>query len=169
MNAISDEPVARESLPLLPATTVAAGRFEISYCDVGPKGAPTIVLCHGLASSGRQFSDDALFFVEHGFRVILPDLRGHGRSSVPPKLEVEEFSIPNMAADLIAILDDAGLIACTMSATLWAEFWRCTCCPHTQTGSSLSPLLALRTRSQPHVFQPTRCQKSMISLALNGG
>lgn len=111
MNAISDDPVARESLPLLPAKTVSVGRFDISYCDIGPKDAPTIVLCHGLASSGRQFSDDALFFVEHGFRVILPDLRGHGRSSVPPNLKVDEFSIPNMANDLIAILDDASVEA----------------------------------------------------------
>ena len=101
----------RHTLPLLPAKLISVGKYSISYCDVGPKDQPAVVLCHGLASSGRQFSEDALFFVEHGYRVILPDLRGHGRSSVPEKLIQDDFSIPNMASDLIAILDDAGIDA----------------------------------------------------------
>lgn len=99
------------TLPLLPNTVFQTGRFDISYCDVGPKGGPTIVLCHGLASSGRQFSEDAQFFAERGYRVILPDLRGHGRSSVPDAITQEDFLIPNMANDLIAILDHAGIDA----------------------------------------------------------
>jgi len=99
------------TLPLLPNTVFSVGRFEISYCDLGPKDRPAVVLCHGLASSGRQFAEDATFFIEHGFRVILPDLRGHGRSSVPDDLQEEEFAIPHMANDLIAILDHAGVHA----------------------------------------------------------
>ncbi|MGJ8528496.1 alpha/beta fold hydrolase [Maritalea sp.] len=98
-------------LPILPAKSIVVGRFEISYCDIGPKDGTAIVLCHGLASNGRQFSHDALFFVEHGYRVILPDLRGHGRSSVPLAIKETEFSIPEMANDLIAILDDAQIEA----------------------------------------------------------
>jgi len=99
------------TLPLLPNTTFQTGRFEISYCDVGPKDGPVVVLCHGLASSGRQFSEDAHFFAERGYRVILPDLRGHGRSSVPDGISQDDFSIPNMASDLIGILDHAGIDA----------------------------------------------------------
>ncbi len=91
----------------LPNKIISRGRFDISYCDFGKKEDPVIVLCHGLASSGRQFSDDARFFASHGYRVILPDLRGHGRSSVPDDITELDFSIPEMAADLIAILDDA--------------------------------------------------------------
>ena len=93
----------------LPNKIISRGRFDISYCDFGKKEDPVIVLCHGLASSGRQFSDDARFFAGHGYRVILPDLRGHGRSSVPDNLKEAEFSIPEMASDLIGILDDADV------------------------------------------------------------
>jgi len=94
-------------LPLLPAKNISRGKFDISYVDVGKVGNPIVVLCHGLASSGQQFSDDASFFVKHGFRVILPDLRGHGRSNVPDQIVETDFSIKKMADDLIAVLDDA--------------------------------------------------------------
>lgn len=94
---------------LLPAKIIDRGRFGISYVDIGDRSNPAIVLCHGLASSGRQFNDDAEFFVQHGFRVILPDLRGHGRSTLPAHFTQDDFSIANMASDLIAILDDAGI------------------------------------------------------------
>ncbi|MFT6657012.1 alpha/beta fold hydrolase [Maritalea sp.] len=111
MNDSISDTLERITLPLLPNKKISVGRFEISYCDLGSKDDPVIVLCHGLASSGRQFAEDAQFFVEQGFRVILPDLRGHGRSSVPDAIKGAEFSIPNMACDLIAILDDAGIDA----------------------------------------------------------
>jgi len=67
----------------------------------------TIVLCHGLATNGLQFVEDAYFFAERGFRVIVPDLRAHGRSKVPKKnlRKKEDFAIKQMASDLIAILD----------------------------------------------------------------
>ena len=67
----------------------------------------TIILCHGLATSGLQFVEDAHFFANHGFRVIVPDLRGHGRSIIPKKnlMKKEDFTIKQMANDLIAILD----------------------------------------------------------------
>lgn len=93
----------------LPAKMIERGRFGISYVDLGNKGDPAIVLCHGLASSGRQFAGDARFFLQHGFRVILPDLRGHGRSTLPQEFTQDDFSIANMADDLIAILDDAEI------------------------------------------------------------
>lgn len=81
-----------------------------------PKSAPTpqttkheeyqtIVLCHGLAANGLQFVADAHFFAAQGFRVIVPDLRGHGRSVAPEERSNEDFSLVQMSADLLAIMD----------------------------------------------------------------
>lgn len=82
---------------------------RIVYDDFGPETATPIVLCHGLAASGEQLRADGEYFAALGYRVLAPDLRGHGRSGKPAALSTENFSIARMAADLVAMLDDAGI------------------------------------------------------------
>ncbi len=65
------------------------------------------MLCHGLAASGLQFAADAEFFAAQGFRVLVPDLRGHGQSGVPATRNSRSFAIPTLADDLVAMLDHA--------------------------------------------------------------
>lgn len=52
---------------------------EIFYKDWG-KGQP-IVFSHGWPLSADDWDAQMLFFVEHGYRVIAHDRRGHGRST----------------------------------------------------------------------------------------
>ena len=52
---------------------------EIFYKDWG-KGQP-IVFSHGWPLSGDDWDTQMLFFLNHGYRVIAHDRRGHGRSS----------------------------------------------------------------------------------------
>jgi non-heme chloroperoxidase len=52
---------------------------EIFYKDWG-KGQP-IVFSHGWPLSGDDWDNQMLFFLNHGYRVIAHDRRGHGRSS----------------------------------------------------------------------------------------
>ncbi len=80
----------------------------LCYDDVGPASGPPIVLCHGLAAAALQFRDDATFFAGLGHRVLVPDLRGHGRSASPSPMRPEAFSIARLAADMIEMLDHAG-------------------------------------------------------------
>ena len=86
-------------------TCLAADGTRLSYGAIG--SGPVVVLCHGLAASGAQFVADAEYFAALGYRVIVPDLRGHGRSEAPLTRRPEDFSIPTMASDLLAILDHA--------------------------------------------------------------
>lgn len=81
---------------------------SIAYGDFGPRTGETVVLCHGLCASGRQFQSDAGYFAGLGYRVLVPDLRGHGQSGAPEGLAAEGFTIPRLAADMLAMLDDAG-------------------------------------------------------------
>lgn len=90
--------------------TSAAG-VPLTYQEYRPLGEPRsdIVLVHGLASAGSQFHADALHFANRGYRVLVPDLRGHGASGVPVGPIVRAaFSIPVLADDVIAMLDHAG-------------------------------------------------------------
>jgi len=52
---------------------------EIFYKDWG-SGQP-IVFSHGWPLSADDWDTQMLFFMNHGFRVIAHDRRGHGRSS----------------------------------------------------------------------------------------
>jgi pimeloyl-ACP methyl ester carboxylesterase len=81
---------------------------RIVYDDLGPRDGVPVVLCHGLAAAGEQLAADAQYFAGLGYRVLVPDLRGHGRSGKPAAMKKEGFSIATMAADMAAMLDDAA-------------------------------------------------------------
>ncbi len=88
--------------------TVSSDGVNLVWFDHGrPDGRP-LTLVHGLAAGADQFDADARFFATKGYRVIVPDLRGHGRSGKPAS---GDYSIARMARDLIEILDDAGVRA----------------------------------------------------------
>ena len=62
----------------MPTVTTKDG-VEIFYKDWG-SGQP-IVFSHGWPLSADDWDAQMLFFLQHGFRVIAHDRRGHGRSS----------------------------------------------------------------------------------------
>src|ERR1700744_6118855 len=62
----------------MPTITTKDG-IEIFYKDWG-SGQP-IVFSHGWPLSADDWDNQMLFFLQHGYRVIAHDRRGHGRSS----------------------------------------------------------------------------------------
>ncbi len=74
--------------------------------DVAGEGRP-VVLLHGFPDSARLWRHQVPALAEAGFRVIVPDLRGYGRSDRPA--EVEAYSMLLLAGDVIAILDQLGV------------------------------------------------------------
>jgi len=80
---------------------------QLIYDDLGA-GTP-VVLCHGLAAGGAQLMADAEYFANRGYRVLVPDLRGHGRSEKPSPLDRDTLSIARLAQDLREMLDHAGV------------------------------------------------------------
>jgi pimeloyl-ACP methyl ester carboxylesterase len=79
---------------------VDVGGVGIDYQVTG-QGRP-VVLLHGFPDSGRLWRHQVPALAEAGFQVIVPDLRGYGRSGKPPA--VEAYSLPLLAADVQAIL-----------------------------------------------------------------
>lgn len=69
----------------------------------GPPGADRVVLAvHGLTGHGQRWTGLATGPLAD-LPVLAPDLRGHGRSPAEPPWTLEQH-----AADLLAVLDDAG-------------------------------------------------------------
>ncbi len=90
-------------------TLMADDGTSLSYGLAGPDNGVPVLLCHGLGAAGLQFADDADFLAGHGYRVLVPDLRGHGRSGLPDKIGAAGFSPARLRADLLALLDVSGI------------------------------------------------------------
>lgn len=54
---------------------------KIFYKDWGPKDAPVIWFHHGWPLTADDWDNQMMFFLQHGYRVIAHDRRGHGRST----------------------------------------------------------------------------------------
>lgn len=85
--------------------TLASDKVELVWFDYGRPDAPPLMIVHGMGAGSDQFDADAQFFASKGYRVIVPDLRGHARSGKSPD---GKYPIARMAEDLLSILGDAG-------------------------------------------------------------
>ncbi len=88
----------------MPFVTTADGT-EIFYKDWGARDAQPIVFHHGWPLSGDDWDAQMMFFLNHGYRVIAHDRRGHGRSA--------QTAIGNdmdtYVADVTALTDELDL------------------------------------------------------------
>jgi pimeloyl-ACP methyl ester carboxylesterase len=84
---------------------VDVGGVGIEYEATG-EGRP-VVLLHGFPDSGRLWRHQVPALADAGFRVIVPDLRGYGRSDKPE--EVQAYALAALAGDVLAVMDDAGV------------------------------------------------------------
>ncbi len=78
---------------------------EIFYKDWGPREAQAIVFHHGWPLSSDDWDAQMLFFLQHGYRVVAHDRRGHGRSSQAPG----GHDMDHYAADAAAVVHRLGL------------------------------------------------------------
>ena len=89
----------------VPARTVFAGDREISIREVGPAGAPVIVLIHGLAGSSMAEWYKVAPLLADRFRLVMIDHRSHGLSAP----ERRRFEIEDEADDVAAVMESLGL------------------------------------------------------------
>jgi 3-oxoadipate enol-lactonase len=76
-----------------------------AYEELGPPGAPTLILAHGLGASGALNWFPAFGPLSDRFRVVAIDLRGHGRG-IPCE---GRFRISDCADDVVALADVLGI------------------------------------------------------------
>jgi lipase len=70
----------------------------------GDPGRPALVCLHGVTAHGRRFRKLAEERWSSRFRVLAPDLRGHGRSGHEPPWDIETH-----VADLVEMTEEAGI------------------------------------------------------------
>lgn len=84
-----------------------SGGVGIHYEVHGPADGRPVVCLHGFPDSGRLWRHQVGPLADAGFRVVVPDLRGFGRSDKPDG--VDAYNLLVLAGDVAAVLDDAGV------------------------------------------------------------
>ena len=80
---------------------IEANRLNFYVRDEG-SGTPVILL-HGFPDTGDAWRKQVPALVQHGFRGIVPDMRGRGRSSKPEA--VSDYRLSSIVRDVTGILD----------------------------------------------------------------
>jgi len=68
---------------------------------------PVVILLHGVPDTGEVWRNQVPALTAAGFRVLVPDMRGRGRTERPH--EVSDYSVINAVTDVTAILDELGI------------------------------------------------------------
>jgi pimeloyl-ACP methyl ester carboxylesterase len=79
----------------------------IEFDVTGPDRGPAVMLLHGFPDTGRLWRHQVPALAEAGFRVVVPDLRGYGRSDQPA--DVGAYAFPHLVADVLGVLDHLGI------------------------------------------------------------
>jgi non-heme chloroperoxidase len=100
-----EEPRQPKGKTTMRNTILTKDGTEIFYKDWGPKNAQPIMFHHGWPLSSDDWDTQMLFFLQHGYRVVAHDRRGHGRSA-----QVSEgHDMDHYAHDAFAVVEHLNL------------------------------------------------------------
>lgn len=85
---------------------VTVNGIDVRYETFGPAGDTPLVLTHGFAGPLDDWLPELTPLAERR-RLVLYDVRGHGRTTAPP--EPQAYSLPLFAADLAGLLGALGI------------------------------------------------------------
>jgi len=92
--------------------TVQVDGLSIFYREAGPKGAPTILLLHGLPSSSRMFQP-LLTRLAEKYHLVAPDYPGFGHSDWPDPKHFD-YTFDHIASVMTDFTEALGLAHYTL-------------------------------------------------------
>lgn len=78
---------------------------RVHYDLLGAEEAPVVCFTHSLAADGGMWAEQVAPLLAAGYRVLRPDMRGHGGSEPAPG----DYTMEALAEDLAALLDALGI------------------------------------------------------------
>lgn len=110
---------------LMEETLISIRGLKICLCTWGPEEGPLVLCLHGILEQGAAWSEVAIRLAQKGYRVIAPDLRGHGRSDRVGKGGT--YNLIDFLGDIDAIVENlAGkafiLVGHSLGSVLGAIF-----------------------------------------------
>lgn len=96
---------------------VEPGNLKMAYIDVGSQNGKTVLLVHGNPIWGYSFRDMIPLLVQKGYRVIVPDLIGFGKSEKP--IKQQDYSYTRGVEWLTSFIENLNL----SNINLFAQDW----------------------------------------------
>ncbi|HEY1649077.1 MAG TPA: alpha/beta fold hydrolase [Terracidiphilus sp.] len=96
----------KDALAGMKSRTIPVNGYRVHYLSDGPDNGPAVVLIHGLGGHAEDWRNLAPYLTRAGFRVLMPDLPGYGRSQRPAEFS---YSVRDEAGIVIGFLDALGL------------------------------------------------------------
>ena len=127
-------------------------RGQKLHYEVLGEGRP-IVLLHGVTNYGMVWTPQLSRLLYEGYRIIIPDLAGHGMSQPA----AAKTTVPELAVDLAALLDEvkepqAAICGLSLGGMVAQQF----ACDHpSRTIALLLPILGLM-RTPPNKSEQSR-------------
>jgi pimeloyl-ACP methyl ester carboxylesterase len=87
---------------------------ELHVVTAGPASGPPVILLHGFPDFWYGWRHQIEALTARGFRLIIPDQRGYGRSDKPAA--VAAYDIQQLAGDVVALIDALGLARASLLA-----------------------------------------------------
>lgn len=138
--------------------TIHIDQVEIAYDESGTGGA--VVLLHGYPFNRTLWSDQ-VGVLSKSHRVITPDLRGHGESTVGPA------SMKRLASDVAALLDSLGIERATIGGLSMGGY--VTLAFVRQFPERVNGLILADTRAQADTEENKRIRAEQVKALLSQG
>jgi len=107
------------SLDALPLRHAHTDVLDNGYYELGSTDGPVALLLHGYPYDVHSYVDVAPWLADHGFRVIVPYLRGHGPTRFRDEHTVRSGQQAALGADAIALLDALGIRRAVLAGYDW--------------------------------------------------
>lgn len=112
---------------------VKTGVLDVGYAEAGPAHGPVVICLHGWPYDIHSYVEVAPLLADRGYRVIVPNLRGHGSTRFLSARTPRTAEQSAVALDIIALMDalkihkavlagfDWGSRTADIIAALWPE------------------------------------------------
>jgi len=102
-----ESPLMHESSPIpgIEFRYIETNGIRMRLATMGESG-PLVIMAHGWPESWYSWRHQIQAVASAGYRVVAPDMRGYGATDAPP--QVEDYTIVELAADIVGIIDAFG-------------------------------------------------------------
>lgn len=98
---------------------IRAGLLDVGYAEVGPAHGPVVVCLHGWPYDIHSFAGAAPVLAGHGYRVIVPYLRGHGTTRFLSRHTFRNAQQSAIALDVLALMDALKIDKAVLAGFDW--------------------------------------------------
>jgi pimeloyl-ACP methyl ester carboxylesterase len=98
---------------------IDAGLLDVGYVDAGPADGPAVLLLHGWPYDIHSYEDVTPRLAAAGRRVIVPYLRGYGKTRFLSEETVRNGEQAALALDAVALLDALGIDTAVVAGCDW--------------------------------------------------